>query len=307
MRIHRIFPLYFFAVLMSIAASGQPTVLDFDLERNKIILPVSVNGSDTQKVILDSGMPFDGFYFFHREMMDHFQSDRLEEWQVGGAGNGNASTVLRFDNVDVFIGSQLFTGKSVLISQSETTQDFPTDGITGRSIFRYNYVLIDYDRGKLFISDNEMPLDSSWSEIPFKLNRSNIPYLDVSVQMNDADTAVKLLVYIDLAASEAIEILVGDERAISSSEGKTEVLGSGLSGDITGKKGRIASLAIGDFKLHDLEANFPDASSRSRQEDMFDGIIGCGLLKHFNIMFDFENKILYYKPSRLFNEREGVK
>lgn len=67
------------AVFIAIVVIGAPSVaagkmsnhiqVPFNLDRNRVIIPTSINGSKPLNLILDTGMRFDGVYLFHKELM----------------------------------------------------------------------------------------------------------------------------------------------------------------------------------------------------------------------------------------------
>lgn len=119
----------------------------------------------------------------------------------------------------------------------------------------------------------------------------------MSVAVND-EQPVELSMYIDFASGDTVELLEKSDMKFSLPE-KTEkaYLGTGLSGDIYGKKGRISKLIIGPYELDDIEAAFAPARVRSKQDNA-DGIIGSGCLSRFNVIFDYKKRRLLLKPKR---------
>ena len=59
----------------------------FTIDRNKIIIPTVVNGSQPLRLILDTGMKFDGVYLFHEAVLDWIDTTGAIEVHVGGAGS----------------------------------------------------------------------------------------------------------------------------------------------------------------------------------------------------------------------------
>lgn len=281
----------------------QQGIIEFKLERNKIILPVSVNQSEPASIILDSGMPWNGLFLFHRGFIESMDLDVDGRASVGGAGNGEASASFVSDSVTIKAGNLEFNNQLVVVSNSETTQDFPTDGVIGWTIFSHPAVGINFDNKLLVLSEKIPCLDKSWKEIPVELNSSNIPFLKIKIVSSEGDDQVELNTYIDLAASENAELLVKDNsKFILPGNNETTTLGQGLSGNITGSKGRIYLLEIGGFVINNLPVNFPSAESRSRQGESAEAIIGCGLLRMFNIWFDYPASKIYIRPNSLFTD-----
>jgi hypothetical protein len=80
-------------------------------------------------------------------------------------------------------------------------------------------------------------------------------------------------------------------------------LGTVLSGDIYGHTGKISTLIVGTYELNYITASIADAEVRSKQDNA-DAILGSGILKRFNIIFDYADKKLYLKPNIHFSEQK---
>jgi len=248
------------------------------------------------KIILDTGMRFDGVYLFHKEFIEKAGIPDTIDYQVGGAGSGSPTTAAMGDSLTLKAGEIEFPNQMVVISRSPTTQGFPTDGVIGSTLFKHFAVEIDYDSKLITLHDSSgFTPDDSWTSVPLAL-KEDIPFLKASV--NTTGESVPIDVYIDLGAGEAVELLVRPEMKFKLPENldQDKYLGTGLSGDITGKTGRIHSLKIGPFELFDVPSTFPPAEVRSKQEDA-DGIICNDALRRFNVVFDYANSVLYLKPN----------
>ena len=126
----------------------------------------------------------------------------------------------------------------------------------------------------------------------FKNN--NIPWVEAEMSVN-GDIKMPVSAYIDLASSEAIEMLIREDAKFNLSDDLEDYyLGRGFSGDIN-------KLIIGPYVLENVKASFADAKIRSKQNNA-DGVLGIGSLRRFNLIFDYKNRKLYLKPNSHFNE-----
>ncbi len=288
----------------AVEAHGPAGRFPFRVQANRVLLPVRIGGSEPLDLILDTGFGFDGVYLFHREFLETLRGVDFMEVRVPGAGSGEASTARIADSVVVSCGEMTFEGQRVIVSTSETTQGFPTDGIIGWTVLGHYATRIDYgdEEITLFDSDPYVP-DSSWARIDLVL-KNNIPWIDAALAI-EGDSLVPAGTYIDLAAGDAVVILVGEGKKFSAPDGLEEkYLGTGLSGDIHGGVGRISRLRIGPFDLFDVTAAFAPAEVRSKQKGA-DAILGGDSLRRFDIVFDYAGGALYLRPSRYFAEPFG--
>lgn len=294
-------------LLVGTLCEAQYYELPFTIDRNKIILPVSINGHREIRLILDSGMPWEGVYLFHSEFLEEFGLTGNMQVQVGGAGSGNASTARQVNDLNLQVGEVVFEGQSGVISMSDHTQDFPTDGVIGWTIFSHPVVMVDYDHHMIRLYDTLPELDDSWKSIDINLNERHIPFLSLKTAVNPNDSLQRMLFYLDLAASEELEMLVREEMKYTLPElSKEGHLGTGLSGSFSGKRGQVARIEITGFRLENCSATFIDAASRSSQGGYADGIIGGGLMKYFNTIYNYPNKKIYIQPSVHMQNRDSL-
>ena len=282
--------------------SGERALIPFKLMRNKIIVPVRVNNSKELSIILDTGMPSQGLLLFNKDTADELNLVGGSRYRISGAGKGKVTYATRAESVLLTISGNDFKDQSVLILESDTMHGFPTDGVIGGSLFIPHVVQIDYDEKVIaLIEPSTFKADPTWEKIPLTFNEHGIPFLDAAVSIR-GENAINVSLYIDLASSEALELLVKPDMKFSLPESLIEKhLGRGLDGDIFGQFGRISSFKIGSYVLHDVPTAFPQAAIRSRQQGA-DGILCDNALRRFNLIFDYSREKLYIKPNRSFNE-----
>ena len=277
--------------------------IPFELSRNKVILPVRISDSRELRIILDTGMPFEGLLVYNVDLRDSLDLRDAIDVQVPGAGKGPPATAVMADSVSFSVGEVDFTNQKVIILQNDVMKGFPTDGVTGYSLLGNYVVEIDYDGMVVRLHENSDPIvDSSWGWIPLTFrNNRKIPWLEAEISIRGEDR-IPVSLYIDLASSDALELLMREGMKFGLPEGLEDCyLGRGLSGDIYGKKGRIASLIIGSFELENIVTAFAPAHVRSKQEGA-DGIVGNDALRRFNVIFDYQRLRLYMKPNSYFSE-----
>ncbi len=278
-------------------------VIPFKLVNNKTILPVKMNGLRKLNIILDSGMGWDGLLIMNPDLRDSIKLVGALDVNLGGAGSGKAQTALMSDSMNFSIGEAKFNNQRIVILKGDSYKGFKNDGVTGNSLFGHYTVLVNYDNLTLTLYEPGTKInDYTWYEIPITLNLNNIPCINVKIAIENEEP-IPILCYIDYASSEAIELLIkGDQKFTLPKETKDYYLGRGLSGDINGKRGKIAKVIIGNFELSNVEAAFAPAEVRSKQK-VADGVIANNLLRRFNLIFDYGNKKLYLKPNNSFYEK----
>ncbi len=287
---------------ISNSPSGKKYEIPFNLSRNKIILPVKIGDSRELRIILDTGMHFEGLLVYNKDLRDSITLENEIEVKVPGAGADSASTAVMSDSMSFLVGAVEFTNQRIIVLESDRMAGFPSDGVTGYSLFGDYIVEVDYDKMIVTLHESkEVTVDSSWEWLPMTFKDNKIPWIKAAVNIN-GKKEVPVSAYIDLASSDAIELLIKENMKFDLPDGlKESYLGRGLSGDIYGHEGRIARLRLGSFYLEDVVTAFAPAEVRSKQEGA-DGIIGNNALRRFNVIFDYKNARLYIKPNEYFSE-----
>jgi hypothetical protein len=286
----------------AIQTKEQKNIIPFVLARNKTILAVQAGKSRPLKIILDSGMGWDGLLVFKADLLDSLCLIDPKDMNLGGAGNGNGQVAAVSDAMGYSLGNMEFKNQRIAVLKTDHFKGFPNDGTIGYSLFGHFAVEIDYDRSILLLhGPAEFSPDPSWTEIPIYFRNNNIPWLDARIVIENEEP-VTVSCYIDYASSEAIELLLKTDQKFVLPKATDEVyLGRGLNGDITGKRGMIAKVLIGQHEITNVLATFTAAAVRSKQPGA-DGVIANNLLRRFDLVFDYANKKLYIKPNGCFNE-----
>jgi hypothetical protein len=282
-------------------ANSKSDQIPFRLTNNKTIIPVKVGDSRELKIILDSGMGWDGLLIMNPGLKDSIKLINPREANLGGAGSGNPQPAFFSDSMSFIINKTEFKNQRIVVLTSDHYKGIRNDGVTGYSLFGHYLIEIDYDNMTISLfPPGQKTIDYAWTEIPVTFNERNIPCIDVKVSI-EGETPVTLYCYIDYASSESIELLIKPDQKYSLPEVTEEYyLGRGLSGDIYGKRGKISKVVIGPYELKNLFAAFAPAEVRSRQRGA-DAVVANNLLRRFNLIFDYSNKKFYIKPNSHFD------
>jgi hypothetical protein len=277
-------------------------VIPLKVERNRTLVTVKIGNIVIPNILIDTGFGFDGLMIYNPAYRDSLDLTNTIKIEIGGAGRGESSEALMLDSSDFSLGQIEMLNQRIIVLQSDTYKGFPSNGIIGYSIFGHYVTEFDYDNNTMNLYNaNEVKIDDGWTEIPIYFKKNKIPWIDVSVVIEDEEP-VSLSTYIDYAAGDAIVLLEKPNMKFNiPAETENEHIGRGLSGDIFGKKGNIAKLIIGPYELNNVHASFASAKVRSKQENA-DAILGNGSLKKFNLIFDYFDKKLYIKPNTHFYE-----
>jgi len=284
------------------AAASDPHAaarVPFTLRANKVVLPVTIPGVPrTLRVLLDSGMGTEGLLLFDSALLDSVARRRAGRARIGGAGAGPPQTALVVDSATFRVGADAwFTGQRLIVLEGSAMREGPSDGVCGHTLLAHHAVELDYGRMEMVLHPaGTFRPDSAWTMTPLRFKKNRIPWVDVTAGMRGPDS-VRLACYIDLASSESVELLTRDGASFDLPDSLEEVvLGRGLSGEIRGRRGRIAWVRFGPSRLERVVAAFTPAAVRSKQPGA-DAVVGNGLLRRFDCVFDYAGGRLWLRPN----------
>jgi hypothetical protein len=277
-------------------AAPEPGALEipFKLRNNAVILPVRVGESRELRVTLDTGMGFDGVLLYEPVDDSGFRA-RADSVLVPGAGAGAPARGLMLDSASFRVGEVELTNQRLVCLTDGRMAGFASDGVLGHSLLGHWAVELDYDRMTLTLHDpDSIEPGPGWTLVPVEVRENRLPWLKLRASVDGREES-ELDCYIDLAAGEALEMLVGKDRKVGLPEGLEEdYLGRGLSGDIHGWRGRMAWVELDTFRFEDVDAAYAPADVRSKQRGA-DAVIGNGLLSRFNTIIDLAGQRLWLK------------
>ena len=213
-------------VLVAVVAVGpvaaEPLArIPFEIQANRIVFPMKSGDSPEMKILLDTGLTFDGVYLFHEKLIAELGLSDGVERKVAGAGADDPTSTVMKDGRTLSAGGLEFEEQRVYVSRSPRTQKFPRDGVAGWTFFSNFVVEIDHDDTTISLHDPaSFEPDPSWEAIEIEL-RKRIPWIEVGVNVG-GEKEIPASVYIDLAAGDALLLLVRpwDQTAYSAEPGR---------------------------------------------------------------------------------------
>lgn len=288
---------------------NKSVTIKFKSASNLIIIPVTINESDTLNFILDTGVRFP--IITELPFINKLNLNYMMPIQVKGLGEGVELTAYRSGNNTMNIEGLTARNQEVQMIIDENFQishmlGMPVHGLIGFNLFKDYVVNIDYINEKITLYKPEYYKYRDRKKdiiLPLQLD-NNKPFVYTSIVTDDMqDVPVKLLV--DTGASDAIWLSEKSDERLHYPENHIETfLGKGLSGDLYGIKGRIDGIWVGPLILSKPIVAFPNSeiiddliSSNDRN-----GTIGAEILRRFNVTFDYRNNRLTLRPTHKVNE-----
>lgn len=282
--------------------------IKFKLINNLIVIPVEINGAELN-FLLDSGVS-KPILFNIISLSDSLQIKHVETVYLRGLGSEGSIEALKSKRNIVKIGKALNVNQEVFVVFDESINftprlGIPIHGIIGYDFFKDLIVEVNYASKTLKLHNpNTYKYKKCRKCETFDLTFShNKPYIDAEINVNGNQLPVKLL--IDTGGSDALWLFEDAVKGIKPLKDKyfEDYLGKGLSGSVYGKRSKIESFSLKQFKLVDVNVAFPDSTSISIARNYKDrsGSIAGELLRRFNIIFDYRNERLILEKNSNFN------
>jgi len=284
--------------------------IPFEFERNKILIPVRVNGSEPISFILDTGAPI--AVLLGSELMDSLDLNILGEAQIAGLGGEESVTVPLASDVTFHLnGIEISNCMMAMGVGKGKMTHFGTTGVIGMPIFKNSVVEIDFQKHILRLHKPEsFKYSGNGTALPLKFSpHGSFPYVAAQVSIDDG-APVPASMVIDSGAGLALSLSVDSDDDLHL-PGNTvrSILGWGASGVIRGHTGRVTRLQLGDYELENVITSFPDAgdehamtSSDAPDAIVRNGLLGAKVLKRFHVVFDYANSCVILEPNSNFND-----
>ncbi len=291
-----------FLVLLavSITALGHSPVkeIPFEYEMDKIIIPVSINGSKAIRCILDTGM-VEGVFLMDpaaaKELNLKYAATNVM-LRGGGSGTATASMAMgaSFTLEDISFENQ----RVIVINEAGPLARAGVVGVVGASIFNRFVVQIDIEKKILRLyKPDEFDSKDAGESFELTLTRTK-PYMNAFIDI-DGKKDLPVTLVIDTGANSTLMFTVNKEKGIvTPSKSVDGVIGRGVGGEVRGKAARSKKLALGKYKLLDTIAHFYTDGIPGGT----DGVIGMGILERFLVTFDYAGKRMFLKPNEDFTK-----
>lgn len=283
--------------------------LKFKTSSNLIIIPVTINDSDTLNFILDTGVRYP--IITELPYVNKLNLNYLMPVPVKGLGEGAELTAYRSGNNTLKIQGLTARNQEVQMIIDENFQishmlGIPVHGLIGFNLFKDYIVQIDYSSERILLTKPEhFKYHDKDKDIVMPLFFDGFkPFVRTLIVTEDMATVpVKLLV--DTGASDALWLSEKSNEKIKLPQNHIETfLGKGLSGDVYGTKGRIDALWVGPLILSKPIVAFPNTDLIDQLISTNDrnGTLGAEILRRFYVTIDYKNSRLTLRPTSKVND-----
>jgi hypothetical protein len=271
---------------------------------NLIIIPVSINGSDTMNFILDSGIKDP--IITELTLVKELNLNYMKAVELRGLGDDLITQA--YQSGDNTITMEGLTAKhqkiNVIIDENFQISQIlgmPVHGLIGFNLFNSYIIKINYQTEEIkLIKPEHFVFEPRKKDIvlPLKFIRGK-PVINSKI-VQDSGEVVSVLMLVDTGASDALWLSRSANNQINIPEKNIYTfLGVGLGGELFGHKGRIKALILGDNILEEPIASFPESEFINNviTQEKRQGSIGGEVLRRYTIYFDYFNKLLIMRPN----------
>jgi hypothetical protein len=272
--------------------------------RNMIFIPVKVAESRPLSFLLDTGTV--------GSMVSARQADLLHlkiEGNEQAYGVGDDTVRMRFTrDIPLETLGLVISPETIGVfnfDDLDRQMGRRIDGVIGTSIFKSNVVDLDYlSRTVRFFDPRRYSDSGRGTVVNLKIDRDGIPFVNVKIAMPGREP-IDARLCVDTGGTEALSFnrpFVEKHHLLDQLKEQIPSTERGYSGESKSVAGRIESLTLGGYVIHNPIAGFSLAQRGATAETGDDGTIGNALLRRFHIIFNYARDIMILEPNAAFDE-----
>jgi hypothetical protein len=283
------------------AGGRTSTTLPFALINNHIYLDVRLDGQGPFRFLCDTG----GANIVTPEVAKEL--GLKAEGAIEGTGVGEKSEDVGFTKVgallvgDTTLKDQVFAVFD--LSSLRAVEDVPVQGLIGYEVFKRFIVAIDYEHSRLTLTaPSAFAYEGKGTVVPFKFD-GTIPEVQGEID------GLPGKFHIDTGSRSSLTILApfAQSHDLKTRYGaKVEaVTGWGVGGAARGLVARAKVLKLGNVSVDGPLIELSLQSKGSFIDPYVAGNVGAGILKRFNIIFDYGRQQMIFEPNANSSHPEG--
>lgn len=286
----------------SIASSSYLDTISYHVIKEKIIIPVSINGT-TYQFILDTGAPF----AISQKLYRKIRPQTIGTVNISDAnGAGDSARVISVPKLN--IGNIAFLNTTGIVFNNTTEKMFGcvvVDGIIGSNMLR-NSVLQINSRDKQIVLTNsvkKLSLEKKFSQqLRLTMGQSN-PLIKIGLRKGK-DKATEELLF-DTGAQGFYDMSVRSYRIFKSQTDIMDTIAKGYGSNVWGMNGlagKQRQFLLNIPKLEVGKATFQNVIVETTNDST--SRIGASILKYGITTLDYHNQRFYFRPYENINTGE---
>ena len=290
--------------------SKKSLVIDFKQVSNLIVIPVSINGSDTMNFILDTGVrdPI----ITELTLVEELNLNYLKSIDLRGLGSEIITQAYQSGDNQIKLPGLTASHQKINVILDENFQisqilGMPVHGLIGFNLFKHYIIKVDYRNEKIRLYKPqffEYKPRKNDIVLPLSFIGNNKPIIKSEVIQDDGKV-VPVSLLVDTGASDALWISTQTDTTLKIPEKNIYAfLGAGLGGDLFGYKGRLSALWLGGRPMSTPIVSYPsdDFINNLVVSEHRNGSIGGEILRRFTVTFDYYNKRMILDPNPGIND-----
>jgi hypothetical protein len=277
----------------TIAGGGTSTEVPFELLNNHIYLDVRLNGKGPYRLMCDTG----GANIITPELAKELGVKSEGAFEGRGVGEKSEDVgVTKIGKLQIGgaeINDQVFM--VFPLGSFSAVEGVPTNGIVGYEVFKRFVVRVDYGKNELTLwLPSAFAYRGTGTAVPFVFNE-HIPQVEGSID------GIPGKFDIDTGSRSSLSILgpFAEKHGLKERLGATveAVTGWGVGGPVHGLVARAGILRLGGVQVDGPVVDLSQQKKGAFIDPYVAGNVGGGVLKRFNITFDYGHKQLFFEPN----------
>jgi len=268
-----------------------------------IIIKMKINDKGPYNFVLDTGVGL--MLITEPKLIDSINVPHTRTIKLSGLGEGDSFEAFVTPQLDIVIPGLRSSGVSAAILKTDYFNlsgfiGMPVHGLLGYEFFNEMAVKVNFTDSVLTVCKppDLKPYKKS-QKIPITIE-DHKPYMDAMITFPDGNRVLNKFI-IDLGAGHPLSLENMPQNNALPKKTIRANLGIAINGPITGYLGRMEAIEIGKYKIKKVITSFPDLDYIKRAYSVKrDGNIGLGILKRFNVIFDYANGFMYLKSNNRF-------
>ncbi len=294
--------LLLFVIVSSLSAKEALTKIPFELHGNHIFIKVKLNDSEPLHFIFDTGA---ASTIISQQKAKKLKLDS-DGFVTVRSNKGPTIAYYSLDNTFTFennVNLNHVRVSQLKLDHLDRILERSVDGVIGHDLLKHFVVLVNYDRFQLELYDQNsfVPL-ANYHQRTFDLIAGR-PYIQAALVLDNGEI-YKGKFQLDNGSGSAVTLYSPfvDQYNIQNKIGKTDLIYTiGFTGIIDRNyAGRLPAFDVGAFQINNIPIRLNQSYYFKKAFKDGIGHIGNGLLKRFNIAFDYKNKVSYWKPNDSF-------
>jgi hypothetical protein len=287
---------------------SKRVTLPFTFIRNMIVVKLRINDKGPYNFILDSGVGL--MIITDPSLIDSLNIKAKRSISVAGMGQGKDFEAYIVPSLKVDLPGIAGASLSAAILKKDefglsNYAGVPIHGLLGYEFFSSFTVRVNFSDTTIVAGlPKDMRVFKRGGKLPLTIEGQR-PYITSKVKVNGNNNAVNNKLIVDLGAGHplSLENLVGQNHGLPEKFIASD-LGISLTGPIRGFLSRIDQIDIGKYRIKNVITSFPEYDTIKNQllTVKRDGNIGIQLLKKFDLIMDYQNGWLYFRPNQFYDE-----